>query len=452
MKQSKFFLGMAVASAMFSACSNDESYDSIAPVTKGEQIISLAVDNGGDAFRGSRAVEVGMERPLYSSEAKQNIDKVSLWICDEDGNVVYDHTLDNWNADGSVAYNEEGQGHGRKAKLVITGEDRLAQGKYTIYAIGYSSKGTTYTGAAVPTKGTTFDANKFVATSTTGKGAEIFATSATLEVPENKDFKSNIVLHRQVAGIYAYLKGIPYEEGMTENASLVIRASQGLNTQLAFGEFADNKDLPNNGKDNVRTNVINANTPLSSDSIVATINLKDWFGNTLEDKVNNTQKSEGADGLIDATNWQNPYEGQADFVEGSVFIGQFIQPFKKNDGINTFVMYLTKDGTEKTQYKWNINLAESNILNAANITVWNGNTFETGTENNYSETTREYSVFRNHLYAIGHKGHDKNPTPGPGLEPTPDPDPDKPVDISNTQELILKVNDNWEVIHDMVVE
>lgn len=446
MKQSKFFLGMAVASAMFSACSNDESYDSIAPVTKGEQIISLAVDNGGDAFRGSRAVE----RPLFSSEAKQNIDKVSLWICDEGGNVVYDHTLDNWNADGSVAYNEEGQGHGRKAKLVITGEDRLAQGSYTIYAIGYSSEGKTYTSVAVPVKNGTFNANDFVATSTSGKGAEIFATSATLTVPKNKDFKTNIVLHRQVAGIYAYLKGIPYEEGMTENASLIIEASQKLNTQLTFGAFAPNNDLANNGKDNVRTNVVNAGTPVGSDNIVATINLKDWFGNTLEDKVNNKTTAQEADGLIDATNWDNHYKGQADFVEGSVFVGQFIQPFKKNDDVNTFVMYLTKDGKEKTQYKWNINLAEDNILTSTTIKVWNGTQFDD--VESYSETARRYSVFRNHLYAIGHKGHDKNPTPGPGPEPTPDPDPDKPVDISNTQELILKVNDNWEVIHDMVVE
>lgn len=445
MKQSKFFLGMAVASAMFSACSNDESYENIAPVSEGEQIISLAVDNGGDAFRGSRAGE----RPLFSSEAKQDIDKVSLWICDGTGKVVYDHTYSKWNADkdaDSEAYNQ--QGHGRKAKLVITGEDRLAQGSYTIYAIGYSSEGKTYTSVAVPVKDGTFNANDFVATSTSGKGAEIFATSATLTVPENKDFKTNIVLHRQVAGIYAYLKGIPFEEGMTEGATLVIKASQNLNTKLAFGEFAANEDLVNNGKDNVKTNVVNASTPVKSDNVVATINLKDWFGTTLEDKVNNETAAQEADGRIDATNWQNPYKGQAEFVKGSVFVGQFIQPFKKNNDVNTFVMYLTKDGKNETQYKWNINLAEENLLPKTNIKVWNGEAF---VDEEYTETARRYSVFRNHLYAIGHKVHDKNPNPGPGPDPDPDPE-DKPVDVSNTQELTLKVNDNWEVIHNMDVE
>ena len=46
-----------------------------------------------------------------------------------------------------------------------------------------------------------------------------------------------------------------------------------------------------------------------------------------------------------------------------------------------------------------------------------------------------------------------NPTPDPvdpvdPDKPDPDkPDPDKPEDLSKSQNLILKVNDNWEAIH-----
>ena len=43
-----------------------------------------------------------------------------------------------------------------------------------------------------------------------------------------------------------------------------------------------------------------------------------------------------------------------------------------------------------------------------------------------------------------------NPDPDPKPDPDkPDPDPDKPEDLSKSQDLILKVNDNWEAIHQM---
>lgn len=434
MKQTKFLFGMAVASVMLGSCSNDENYDGAPVDQNGQQIISLAVDNGGDAFRGSRAAE----RPLFGSEAKQNIDKVSLWICDGSNKVVYAKTLVNWNSTGSEVY--ETGGHGRQAKLVIAGEDRLAEGTYTVYAIGYSSEGKTYAKAEIPAKGSQFDANQFIATSNTGLGAEIFATSSKLEVKggdSGKGFKSNVVLHRQVAGIYAYLENIPYDNKLTQEATLVIEASQKKNYQLVFGAFAPTADLENNGK-NERTNTINAGRSASSttDNVVATIKLSEWLGAIVDNDK---------DGVIDIDGWKNPYATQnVDFVKGSVFVGQFIQPFKKNDNTNTFVMYLTTNGETKTQYHWNIKLAANNIWNGQ-ITEWTNGEFKPVTE--YTEDAYKYSVYRNHLYAIGKKVHDKNPE-GPEVNP----EPDKPVDISKTQELTLKVNDNWEMIHDMEVE
>lgn len=57
------------------------------------------------------------------------------------------------------------------------------------------------------------------------------------------------------------------------------------------------------------------------------------------------------------------------------------------------------------------------------------------------ELANSYSIVRNHLYTVGTKGtNDYNP------------DTDEPQDLSKGQELILKVNDNWELIHKMEVE
>ena len=60
------------------------------------------------------------------------------------------------------------------------------------------------------------------------------------------------------------------------------------------------------------------------------------------------------------------------------------------------------------------------------------------------------------MYNLGVKpsnGGTTDPNPGnPDPDPKPDPDkpdPDQPEDLSKSQNLILKVNDNWEAIHNM---
>ena len=56
-----------------------------------------------------------------------------------------------------------------------------------------------------------------------------------------------------------------------------------------------------------------------------------------------------------------------------------------------------------------------------------------------------YNVYRNHLYQIGKRGSGDTPT-NPGV------DPDKPQPLDKDQELIIKINDQWEFIHDMEIE
>lgn len=70
------------------------------------------------------------------------------------------------------------------------------------------------------------------------------------------------------------------------------------------------------------------------------------------------------------------------------------------------------------------------------------------------------------MYSVGMKANNTvpgGPTPNPDPEnPTPDPeipekpeelpDGEKPTDLSKGQDLIIYVNDNWEVIHDMEID
>ena len=48
---------------------------------------------------------------------------------------------------------------------------------------------------------------------------------------------------------------------------------------------------------------------------------------------------------------------------------------------------------------------------------------------------------------------DPDPTPNPGPDPDgPTPGTDQPEDLSKGQNLVLKVNDNWETIHQLELD
>lgn len=465
------------AAGLFTACSQDELVKDAGNDTglDGVQEISLMVDNGGDNF-GSRG-----GRPLYSHEANQNIDEVYVWIVGSDGNVAACTTIKNWN--GSSTIYENGS-HGRKynQKLILgdaTKNDpnmpKLQNGNYTIYALGRTAEASSsYEIFTLPTIGGNFDAKTFSLKLKENKdGEEIFATSVDVQVQGKGGFNKPVILNRQVAGFYAYLSNIPYDAAMAEaGADPVIKivASQNKNTLLGFGKFA-NQDIANEGF-NAAMYVVNGATPHATDNVICTIRLKDWF-NTIQDIDN--------DGLIDFDktkgnpvdfknakfdNWKNAYvKDAANFTKGSVFGGVFVIPFLNSTATNTLTMQLLAKSTDSTPVEtWNIKLPQKDVK-GINRFVWNAsaaNLTELFKSETVTETMDKYSIYRNHLYAIGSKAWDKNPgptdpgtdpDPKPNPDPTPDPtDPNKPLPINKTQELTLQVCDNWEVIHGMELE
>jgi hypothetical protein len=431
MKKSYFFSALAAGMVMFSACSSDNdlanggngSNDAV-------QQIVLQVANAGDGMQ-TRA-----GRPLLSSEAKQTIENVKVIICDESNKIVKVKTYNDWNNADSKVYGKGGGAHGRETTLTYTGNEKLGNGTYTIYAFGYSNNSDykdLTTQISDLTEGKPFSGNTILNLKDGVKGEEIFAGStAQFEINENqKGFTQTVVLNRQVAGTFGYFDKIPYVAGA---AKLQLVASNG-NTGLVLGGF-NSFDLTGNGTGNEgHVNYVVNGTTAAKDNVIYTINLKDWFTN-----VNDVDH----DGLIDDTNWAKPAGyTKATFAKGSVFGGSFLIPFQKNDN-QTFVLQLTNDAGDVLK-SWAVKLpSDDGQLSEYTLSSWNSTTSVFDNTPATKDAADKYSVVRNHLYGIGERSLDEPTTPGT--------DPDKPEPLNKKQELTLRVNDNWEVIHKMELE
>lgn len=275
-------------------------------------------------------------------------------------------------------------------------------------------------------------------------GEEIFAGQMELTVEQGKGFKKPIVLNRQVAGAFAYVKDIPYMEG----AKYLKLVASAQNQSLVLGNF-NSFDLTGNGSGNdanVKYVVNGTNGKSGSDTcVISTIDLNKWF---------TAIKDDNKDNLIDAgENWKNPYssdgEGHPTFQKGSAFGGEFVIPFAHVDGKQTLTLQLTNAGG-KVLRSWKVNLGSTDVQLNQTIIYWNSNWDSTITDT----SANTYSLVRNHLYGIGTRMNDEANPGKPGVDPDPDPkNPnDKPESLNNKQELVLKVNDNWEVIHGMELD
>lgn len=422
MKKSLIISAFTAGMMMFCACSNNDTPVNNDDGLEVKQQLVLQVANTGDGLR-TRA-----GRPLLSSEAKQSIENVKVIICNGENSVVYMHSISDWNND-SKPYTTNG--HGREITIEIPKNEKLAVGTYTVYAIGYSSD-SDYNLEAITSvnKENKFNANTVLSFKEEAKnkvGEEIFAGSLSLSVESGKGFKTPVVLNRQVAGAFAYVKDIPYIE---DAAKLQLVASR-RNAQLVLGQFG-NFDLTGNGtgNDDHINYVVNGTTAVNDNNVIYSIALTDWFATVKDDDEN---------GLIDAgENWEGDTEK---YAQGSIFGGNFVIPFAKVDETETFKLQLTKENGTSVLREWIVKLPSSDKqLSDHDLWTWNG-AFSFAKA---MDTADKYSVVRNHLYGIGKRTLDKPINPGT--------DPDEPETLNTKQELVLRVNDNWEVIHNMEIE
>ena len=407
---------------MFTSCSNDDEVingDNVNVEEDAVQQIILQVANSGDGLT-TRA-----GRPLESSEAAQDIYAVKLLICDEEDNIVYTTKLTDWMGTAATNYT-----NGRETTIKLTEENKLAAGNYKVYAIGYGdgtnkNENSDYSNLASITgldEDDTFNENT-VLTLTDGKiGEEIFAGSLSLTVTEGQGFKTQVVLNRQVAGVFGYMDDIPYMEGVSK---LQLVAANKSNS-LVLGNFANDD---HNSADIASPNYVVNSVALKSATtqVIYTINLSDWFTEI---------KDDDNDGIIDRDgNWISA--GHTSYANGSVFGSSFIIPFLRTSAA-TFELRLTKEDGSILR-TWTVKLGSGDDQIGQSITVWNGSTFTMfeGTDNNNS-----YSVVRNHLYGIGVRTDADTENPGE------DPNVDYPKPLYAEEDLGLRANENWEVIHE----
>lgn len=158
--------------------------------------------------------------------------------------------------------------------------------------------------------------------------------------------------------------------------------------------------------------------------------------------------------------WVNPNTSSANpqqLVAGSVFAGRFVIPFGLVSGKETLEIQLMgkgTDGTEQILKSWRVKVsADGKQLQISSIKAHDG--ISVVADGDYS-----YNIYRNHLYSVGSKGLNLDPddsgtdptNPDPKPDPDPDTDGDKPEDLSKGQDLLINVNDNWEIIHNMVID
>ena len=453
MKKGMFF-ALAASSLLFSACSSDDAVVSTEGQNEAVQQIVLQVASSGDGLT-TRA-----GRPLYSSQALQTIQNVRVMIYkNETGGgektIVYDKKL-NWKE--STTYNTNG--HGRQFTISLKGDDRLEKGSYKVMAVGYSDNSDyTYAldvkGQAALTGSTYSD---ITATLEAGKVAEeVFAGDAALTIGDDKkitnltpgdEYGLAVTLHRQVAGSFGYFCNIPAKvDGKTaKTLRLVVRDK---NDKLIFNNFnssfteagATGSTIKYYVNGSTSTGAALATTDKFSNGddgyVLYSIDLKTWF----------PQLDENGDGVLNAqdASWKRPDDVKTQVVKGSVFGSNFVIPFKYTEGKNTMELQLLD--------------ADNNIIKTWTVSIPTSDVNSDDAKGVTDENASIFNVVRNHMYNLGVKtstGTETTPDPSkPDPDPSkPDPtDPtpgtDQPEDLSKSQNLILKVNDNWEAIHKM---
>lgn len=449
MKKGMFF-ALAASSLLFSACSSDDAVVSTEGQNEAVQQIVLHVASSGDGLT-TRA-----GRPLYSSQALQTIQNVRVLIYKTDSTkaIVKDAKL-NWKE--SSKYDN----HGRQLTLTFKGADRLEGGSYKVMAVGYSDNSDyNYSLDVTSTAALSGKYSDITATLKANAAAEeVFAGDAALTIGDDQKITNltsgeedglDVTLHRQVAGSFGYFSNIPARVNGKDAKTLrlVVRDK---NDKLTFNNFNSSFTAAGATGSTIKY-CVNGSTstgaPLATDAkfkdgsngyVLYSIDLNVWFknGDTNHDGLLTEE-----DGWTHADIFKN-----TTLVKGSVFGSNFVIPFNLTSGKSTMELQLLDKAGDIIK-TWTVSIPTSDL----NQDGTNGNVAD--------ESASIFNVVRNHMYNLGVKPSNGgktdpdpgNPDPDPKPDPDPDkPDPDKPEDLSKSQNLILKVNDNWEAIHKLVL-
>lgn len=554
MRKQVWFSALAAGVLLFSACKSEDIPAQGGNESANDQKLVLNLATGGN--QASRA-----GRPLLSSAAGQDIDKLTLFFIDGENKIALKKEISSaeWH-NGATAYDK-----GMQIEISLkasNGENLTASEegtKYMVYAVGYS-EGTAYNNGFLNgslTKGAAFaQAANFWAQTEEKTGEEIFAGEAKITAIQNSSNETcliqtpesnatypdspamavpSIVLNRQVAGVTGYFTNIRTGKmttgtGLTAEPVKLRLVASGRNNRVKFESLVSGETTSTtvnyviNGAQNsdlTNAKVVDARFLNSSENdayVVYEVNLADWFkygdAQTVKGEGVLAKRSSFADcdlnedgvvGFEDAiayvygkdnvaklqgddlkNTWSKAIKGQnvsigaessevqcnalsgfwaipasnkgQQLVAGSVFAGEFLIPFAQKTGKNTFeLQLLDKDG--QILDHWNVRIPKDEMYTSANVPSPSTGTIISAT---YDISISIYNVFRNHVYSLGLKAQDTDnggpvdptdpTTPEPDPKPEPDDGKDEPSDLSVGQNLLINVNDQWEIIHQMEID
>ena len=445
----QYFLMAAFATAMaFTACSNE---DEMPVVDNGNGTLGLDEDYIEIAISNTGTGTTRQARPVGSSAADNNVNKVQLVFLDAEGTQVRidddgegtlkieaaDGESGYTIADGLISYNTADIDEGvpgdtdretKKAKLKVSGLTANAQ--YTIIAYGYNDNfpygtPTLESGQKYFKTGThnlsNFDLEEVFAASTT---AQVTGNLGTAEAPVYKFTSSvKIELTRQVAGMLAYFKNVPAYINETKVDKITVEANSKSDGFYFPGQLYSN----DNGLNGIAATgfTVGTNTDVlltfSGLSKCTTTGEGDAQVYTFEGETGKKYKL--ADDM--------PANASLVCEDNTLFGGRFILPYSAHAdqpaGSTTLVV---KFWAENGQTPLATRLVRTQDQNTKDKSM--------------------YDILRNNFYSIGKKLATDD-TDG-GDDDENDGDEDDPIDLSSSDELLVLVNDAWAVIHDMQVD
>lgn len=334
----------------FSACSNDDAFnEDETNVTAGEtRNVELTFNfsvNSGEQTRGGR--------PLYSSEALQQVNEMNVYVFKKSGDdYVYSEEITD---DGNFGFSNNSAQGTESHSYTLT--DKLADGTYKFLAVGYEEGyGDTFEALTM-----TPDATKLsdlLLKLNAGQNAdEVFSgVSGDVTVSATStSFNVGVELHRVVAGILGYFKNVPYE---IEKDGQLVQVKHVLVNVIKKGTSAKLADRTANGVDESKYTIIDIDMSTYS-----------------KDGDNNWYNVPAQSGGAVAT------------VENSVLKGAYSLPIAAVTGSSTLEVVLTGDN-------------KSTVLK----------TFKVKDDN-----SSEFAINANHFYSLGQKmtnGGTNGPDPG----------------------------------------
>lgn len=422
----KFFMSVAALAGMMSlaACSSD---DIVSPADNDVQTIQIAVASTGDKATRSR--------DLNSEEPDQKIENVAVVIRDKANTVVYQTIINDWDTKSNI-YTDNG--HGREYTLKLEKGQRLKAGEYTITAVGYTAADFKNNTIVNATEGE-FPGNFTAEVADNKAPQEAFAGESSIKLLEDyAAINPSVTLHRQVAGYYGYFTSIPVKVN-NKTVTDVRLVARSKNTKLTYGNFNSNFTTTNdkimyvvNGSEPATTKDAKFKGSADNDAYTLyNIKVAEWF---TEGDTNN-------DGILDEKDvltkdgkeaWTNPLKskGYLTTQKGTIFAGGFAVPFAATDAATLELQLL--DASGEILKSWTVAMATAQPT---------GQDVEKATLP--AETVQNFSFFRNHMYTLGKKV-DNTDKPGTTT-------PDEPEPLDKSQSMILRVNDNWEVINRMTI-